>query len=119
MTDYPNDLNSKSDSDGGSGEISLRELQVLIKSMFGHKDEARGASGTYMWLMEEIGELAAALRSGSREELELEFADVMAWVVTLANISEVDLTDAIQKKYAAGCPRCGGMTCDCALESKP
>lgn len=99
--------------------ISLREFQDLIAEMFGHKDEARGTSGTFMWFMEEVGELAAALRSESKEELALEFADVLAWLVTLANTSGVDLTEAVKKKYAKGCPRCRQMRCACGLEKKP
>ena len=43
-----------------------------------------------MWLMEEIGELAAALRNGSHEEKSAEFADVLAWLATIANVAGVD-----------------------------
>ena len=56
--------------------------------------------------MQEVGELATALRSGSPEERALEFADVLAWLATLANIAGVDLEAAIQAKYGGGCPGC-------------
>ena len=56
-----------------------------------------------MWLMEEIGELATALRSGLARERVGEFADVLAWLTTIANVAEVDLTQAVLQKYGAGC----------------
>jgi NTP pyrophosphatase (non-canonical NTP hydrolase) len=96
--------------------LSLRDLQELIERMYSAKDVARGSEGTFMWLMEEIGELAAALREGSPEELAAEFADVLAWLATLANVAEVDLTAAVRQKYAAGCPGCGEMVCVCNVK---
>ena len=66
-----------------SPPLSLRDLQALIQKMYGAKDVARGVDGTFMWLMEEVGELAAALREGTPEELSLEFADVLAWLISL------------------------------------
>ena len=58
--------------------MTLREFQTLIRRMYHEKDAARGVEGTFMWLSEEIGELAAALRGGTHEERVLEFADVLA-----------------------------------------
>jgi NTP pyrophosphatase (non-canonical NTP hydrolase) len=100
-------------------EISLADFQRLIRQMYYEKDVARGVDGTFMWLMEEVGELAAALRSGSRDEQELEFADVLAWLATIANVAGVDLTAAIGRKYGAGCPGCGQFVCVCPDEGKP
>jgi NTP pyrophosphatase (non-canonical NTP hydrolase) len=65
--------------------MTLREFQDLIRAMYHEKDATRGVEGTFMWLTEEIGELATALRSGTHEEQALEFADVLAWLVTIAN----------------------------------
>lgn len=72
-----------------------------------------------MWLMEEVGELAAALREGTPEELAAEFADVLAWLATIANVAGVDLQQAVIRKYGAGCPGCGEMVCTCGIEQKP
>ena len=99
--------------------LSLRDLQSLIRNMYGAKDEARGVEGTFMWLMEEVGELAAALRHGSAEELAAEFADVLAWLVTIANVAHVDLEKAVLQKYGGGCPGCGQMVCTCDAAEKP
>ncbi|MCU0707480.1 MAG: nucleotide pyrophosphohydrolase [Pirellula sp.] len=103
-----------------TNEISLRDFQSLIRNMYYDKDAQRGVSGTFMWLMEEVGELAAALRSGEdRDNLEEEFADVLAWLTTIANVAEIDLTAAVQKKYGRGCPGCNHLVCTCAMEEKP
>jgi NTP pyrophosphatase (non-canonical NTP hydrolase) len=80
---------------------------------------ARGVEGTFMWLMEELGELAAALREGTHEERAAEFADVLAWLTTIANVVEVDLTEAIVQKYGSGCPGCGRFVCVCPDAGKP
>ena len=99
--------------------VSLQDFQELIRSMFGAKDAARGTDGTFMWFLEEVGELAGALRKGPKEELALEFADVLAWLVTLANIAGVDLDEAVKRKYGTGCPRCRQAVCECNLARKP
>jgi NTP pyrophosphatase (non-canonical NTP hydrolase) len=94
--------------------MTLDELQQRIRDLFGAKDARRGVEGTFMWFMEEVGELSAALRHGSdRDNLVLEFADVLAWLATLANIAGVDLEEAMARKYGGGCPRCNATPCAC------
>ena len=100
-------------------DISLADLQRLIREMYLEKDVARGVDGTFMWLMEEIGELAAALREGTPEEQAGEFADVLAWLTTIANVVGVDLSEAVSKKYGSGCPGCGKLACVCSDAEKP
>ncbi len=100
-------------------EISIGDFQQLIRDMYFEKDEARGVEGTFMWLMEEFGELATALRTNDRENLAGEFADVLAWLVTIANVVDIDLTAAVAAKYGTGCPGCGKLRCDCPDEGKP
>ena len=87
--------------------------------MYFEKDHARGVDGTFMWLMEEVGELATALREGSQQEQRQEFADVLAWLTTIANVVGVDLNDAIMQKYGSGCPGCGEFICTCDDAEKP
>ena len=101
------------------GEITLQNLQDLIAKMYSQKDDARGIDGTFMWLMEEVGELAAALREDDKENLAAEFADVLAWLATIANVAEIDLTKAVNDKYGKGCPGCQQMVCVCGDEIKP
>ena len=100
-------------------QISLSDFQQLIRQMYFEKDEARGIDGTFMWLLEEVGELAGALRSNDREHQMEEFADVLAWLATIANVAGVDLTAAITKKYGDGCPGCHKYVCDCPDAGKP
>jgi len=99
--------------------MTLDELQQLIDRMYSRKDEARGVEGTFMWLMEEIGELSAALREGPKEELARDFAEVLAWLATIANVAGINLTEAMHEKYGSGCPGCGAMVCKCADSEKP
>ena len=99
--------------------MTLYEFQALIRAMYHDKDATRGVEGTFMWLTEEIGELATALRSGTHEEIALEFADVLAWLATIANVVDVDLEAAVAKKYGTGCPGCGQFTCTCPDAEKP
>lgn len=100
-------------------DITLAEFQQLIRRMYLEKDVARGVEGTFMWLMEEVGELASALRNGTHPQRAAEFADVLAWLATIANVVGVDLTAAVREKYGAGCPGCGGLVCTCPDAGKP
>ena len=102
-----------------ANQVSLSDFQLLIRRMYHEKDVARGVEGTFMWLMEEVGELATALRNGSHEERVGEFADVLAWLTTIANVVGVDLTEAVLQKYGAGCPGCGRFVCTCPDAGKP
>ena len=99
--------------------MTLPELQARVRELFGEKAARRGPEGTFMWFAEEVGELAAALRGGDFREQELEFADVLAWLVTLANVAGVDLEKAMAEKYGAGCPTCRETPCQCGTETKP
>ena len=99
--------------------LTLAELQRTIHDLYGDKDRRRGVEGTFMWFMQEVGELATALRGGSDEERAAEFADVLAWLATLANIAGVDLEKAVRAKYGAGCPGCGQVPCACNQAEKP
>jgi NTP pyrophosphatase (non-canonical NTP hydrolase) len=102
-----------------SPPLSLNDFQRHIREMYFEKDLARGVDGTFMWLMEEVGESAAALREGTPEEQAMEFADVLAWLTTIANVAGIDLAAALHKKYGAGCPGCGQLVCTCDDSGKP
>lgn len=93
--------------------MEISRLQGVIEATYGARDRARGVPSTVAWLAEEVGELAQAVRKGTREQQEHEFADVLAWVASLANQQGIDLTAAVQR-YADGCPRCHAVPCACA-----
>jgi NTP pyrophosphatase (non-canonical NTP hydrolase) len=119
VTSSPHSTSGAAKPGPNRDDISLTDFQQLIREMYLRKDVARGVDGTFMWLMEEIGELAAALRHGSHEERVDEFADVLAWLTTIANVVDVDLSQAVRKKYGEGCPGCGKYVCECPDEGKP
>jgi NTP pyrophosphatase (non-canonical NTP hydrolase) len=99
--------------------LTLAELQRVIRDLYDAKDRRRGVEGTFMWFMEEVGELATALRHGTTAERTLEFADVLAWLATLANVVGVDLEEAVRQKYGLGCPGCHQVPCVCDQAEKP
>ncbi len=92
---------------------SNKTFQGLIEEIYLAKDSARGVSGSLLWFVEEVGELVRAIRRGERENLEEEFADVYAWLVTLASMHDLDIEAIGRAKYAQGCPRCRQTPCGC------
>jgi NTP pyrophosphatase (non-canonical NTP hydrolase) len=92
--------------------MTIAEFQRLIEAIYYERDRARGIPGTFLWFAEEVGELARALKRNDRENLAHEFADVFAWLSTLASLSGIEMSEVIEK-YARGCPRCRGTPCTC------
>jgi len=82
-------------------KMHISEFQRLISKKYEKRDRQRGAGATFMWFIEEVGELATALAGDDRNNKAEEFADVFAWLCTLANISDVDLEKACEK-YTSG-----------------
>ena len=78
--------------------ITIKQFQKLISEKYEQRDRQRGTSKTFLWFMEEVGELATALAKDDQPNKEEEFADVFAWLCTLANINDIDLS-AVIKKY--------------------
>jgi NTP pyrophosphatase (non-canonical NTP hydrolase) len=94
--------------------MDLSEFQRTMGDTYLARDRRRGPDATFRWLTEEVGELARAMRTGDRANLELECSDVLAWFTSLANLLEVDLARAAGR-YAAGCPKCGASPCTCPM----
>ncbi|MFP4145228.1 MAG: MazG nucleotide pyrophosphohydrolase domain-containing protein [Phycisphaeraceae bacterium] len=90
--------------------LTIEAFQQHIRDRYYATDAARGTPGTFMWFVEEVGELSTALHKAAGEggatsggeDLEGEFADVLAWLCTLANINGIDLSEAVRKKYLEG-----------------
>jgi NTP pyrophosphatase (non-canonical NTP hydrolase) len=93
--------------------VDLAALQASIRDTYGAQDRARGVEGTFAWFVEEVGELSRAIRREGHDERLIEFSDVLAWLVTLADLTGVDMAEAAQR-YAEGCPKCGSRPCRCA-----
>jgi NTP pyrophosphatase (non-canonical NTP hydrolase) len=82
--------------------MQIKEFQGIISEKYEKRDRERGIPATFMWFVEEVGELATALSGNDQANKEEEFADVLAWLCTLANISDVDLEKACEKYTGKG-----------------
>jgi len=82
--------------------VTIEDFQSFIRDKYYARDSERGTPGTFMWFVEEVGELASALAGANQRNKEEEFADVLAWLCTLANINGVDLARAIEKYTVRG-----------------
>jgi NTP pyrophosphatase (non-canonical NTP hydrolase) len=95
---------------------TLAGFQRRIEALYGERDKARGLDRTFVWFVEEVGELARALHRRDRKNLVEEFADCLAWLTTLASMAGVDMAEAASR-YRDGCPRCRATPCSCPGQS--
>ena len=82
-----------------TSDLTIAAFQKHISQRYEKVDRERGWPKTFAYFIEEVGELATALTSDDRANLQEEFADVIAWLCTLANITDVHLAEAVAKKY--------------------
>lgn len=94
--------------------MDLAGLQATIRETYGDQDRARGVDATFGWFIEEVGELSRAIRREGHDERVIEFTDVLAWLVSLADLCEVDLAAEVAARYGDGCPKCHARPCRCA-----
>ncbi len=50
-------------------------------------------------LIEEVGELAEAILLEDEEKVSEEMVDIIAWVFSIANLYNINLSDAFKEKY--------------------
>jgi NTP pyrophosphatase (non-canonical NTP hydrolase) len=93
--------------------MEIREFQDMIREIFYENDRKRGVEATMLWLVEEVGELAESLRKG--KGIGEEMADVFAWLVSLANLLDINLEEEVKKKYPNRCSRCHKNPCGCGV----
>ncbi|MCS7121512.1 MAG: nucleotide pyrophosphohydrolase [Archaeoglobaceae archaeon] len=91
--------------------MHIKEFQQMIAEIYKDRDLERGVERTMLWVIEEIGELAEALRRG--DNIGEEIADVLAWLVSLANLCNIDVETEVLKKYPGYCIKCGRKPCGC------
>lgn len=77
--------------------MHLDELRDLMGELYGEADRERGVPATVAWLCEELGELAQAVRKGTREEQLHELGDVLAWLASLAQQLDLSLEEAVAR----------------------
>ena len=95
--------------------MHIKEFQGMMRKIYFHRDSKRGMKGTYSWLVDEVQELGEALEQGDKKAVSEEFADVIAWLASLANVVGIDLEKAALTKYAGKCPKCGKPKCECTF----
>ena len=96
--------------------MKISEFQRRIEEIYFERDSNRGRDRTFLWFVEEVGELARAMarpQSDGAKNLREEFADVFAWLATLASIEGISLEEVAKEKYGQGCPKCGRTPCGC------
>ena len=95
--------------------MRITEFQSLIKDLYFRQDYKRGIKATFIWLIEEIGELASIINDPeiNIEKASEELADIIAWTSSLANLLNIDLEDALLKKYPNICIKCKSNPCIC------
>ena len=92
--------------------MEIDAFQQAMAATYGERDRARGVHATVAWLAEELGELARAIRKGTRAEQVEEMGDLLAWLASLAHQLDISLDEAAAR-YANGCPKCGAIPCTC------
>jgi NTP pyrophosphatase (non-canonical NTP hydrolase) len=97
---------------GRKQPVEIREFQQLIGQIYLDRDQRRGADRTFLWLLEEVGELTRAYRR-KEDNVGKEMADVLAWMVSVANLLGIDLESEVLKKYPRACPLCSSSPCTC------
>ncbi len=95
--------------------MEIHEFQGMMKHLYFERDSARGVQGTFNWLIDEVAELGEELKGNDKEATEKEFADVIAWLTSLANIIGIDLEKAALNKYNYKCPKCQSSPCQCTF----
>ena len=95
--------------------IQIREFQEMMKRLYFIRDLERGVNGTFNWLMDEVAELGEELKRTDKEATEKEFADVITWLASLANIRGIDLEKVAINKYNNKCPKCQHSPCQCTF----
>ena len=96
--------------------MKISEFQKLMRDLYFHQDSKRGLEGTFIWLVEEMGELASLLKENKiqKDKTAEELADIIAWTGSIANLLEIDLENALKKKYPNKCSKCDSIPCRCA-----
>ncbi len=93
--------------------MRIQEFQKMMRDLYYSRDSKRGVEGTFNWLVDEVAELGEELKGSDKQAMEKEFADVLAWLASLANIMGVNLEQAALSKYNNKCPKCKQLPCRC------
>jgi len=87
----------------------------MMRQIYFHRDSERGTIETHRWLADEVKELEEAVKTEDSKAMMDEFADVLAWLASLANVVGIDLEKAATAKYDGKCPKCRTSPCQCPV----
>ena len=93
--------------------MEIKEFQDCIRKIYLARDKKRGSDRTFLWFLEEVGELTRSYRRGESGNIGQEMADVIAWLSSVANLLDIDLEAELLKKYSRKCPLCLSVPCIC------
>lgn len=95
--------------------MKISEFQDLMRKLYFHQDSQRGIKGTYIWLVEELGELASLIKKQdvNKEKAADEIADIIAWTCSVANLLDINIEEALFNKYPNKCKKCDSVPCKC------
>ncbi len=97
--------------------MKISDFQNLMRELYFHRDSERGINRTFIWLVEEIGELANLIKYEKIEKKHIseEIADIIAWTNSLANLLDINIEKALSEKYPKKCLKCNSSPCQCYL----
>jgi NTP pyrophosphatase (non-canonical NTP hydrolase) len=99
--------------------MDIAEIQRHIWRIYKHHDTKRGIERTFKWFESEVKELNHAIKEKNSNIIIEEIADVLAWLVSIANLLEIDIGKAFTEKYGEGCPKCSSIPCQCSYREAP
>lgn len=94
--------------------MELKDVQNLIRNIYLKRDKERGLERTLLRTFQELAELSDAIhKEKTMQDIEDEIADVFAWIISIANLLDIDLGRALINKYNNACSKCGKNPCEC------
>jgi len=75
--------------------MNVSDLQKLVRERYYETDSKRGIYHTSLWFHEEVGELSSAIASNDIVNAKEELGDVFMWLLTLANLLNIDMEEAL------------------------
>jgi NTP pyrophosphatase (non-canonical NTP hydrolase) len=99
--------------------MKIEDAQEMMRKIYFERDKARGLRGTLRRTSEELNELREAILHGKGlSSMEEEMADVFAWLCSLANLLNINISNAFYAKYTDACSKCKKSPCACPIESE-
>ena len=94
--------------------MKIEDAQEMMRQIYLERDRERGIRGTVLRTFQELAELSDAIMADSGESaISEEIADVFAWLCSVANLLEIDISKSFYAKYTDACSKCKKNPCVC------